>query len=109
MGGNGDTVKVAMDESGANKTAVDDINADCADHITVQQVKCLNNIVEQEPCAINRVTRPMLGSKSFRYAAQVIAGVELMHMIRRGQFAIDSTFVTFVHRSYALAGRVSPA
>ncbi|MGO9773426.1 MAG: IS6 family transposase, partial [Roseiarcus sp.] len=28
---------------------------------------------------------PMLGFKSFRSAASTIAGIELMHMIRKGQ------------------------
>lgn len=35
------------------------------------------------------VSRPMLNFKSFRCAGRVLAGVELMHMIREGQFAID--------------------
>jgi transposase-like protein len=32
-----------------------------------------------------RVARPALGFKSFRSAAATLAGVELMHMIRKGQ------------------------
>ena len=47
----------------------------------VRQVKYLNNIVEQNHRAIKRVTRPMLNSKSFRSAKNVLAGIELMHMI----------------------------
>ncbi len=47
--------------------------------------KYLNNIVEQDRRAIKRVTRAMLGFKSFRAAAQILAGIELMHMIRKGQ------------------------
>jgi transposase-like protein len=31
------------------------------------------------------VTRPMLGFKSFRSAAATLSGIELMHMIRKGQ------------------------
>ena len=34
---------------------------------------------------MKRVTRPMLGFKSFRSAAATIAGIELMHMIGKGQ------------------------
>src|SRR3974390_2777164 len=37
------------------------------------------------PRAIRRVARPTLGFKSFRSAAATLAGVELMHMIRKGQ------------------------
>lgn len=88
MGANGDPDKVAMDKSGANKAAIDAINT-CRDvPIMVRQVKYLNNIVEQDHRAIKRVTRPMLNFKSFRAAHCVLAGVEFMHMIRKGQFAI---------------------
>ena len=51
----------------------------------------------------------MPGFKSFRCAALVIAGVELMHMIRKGQFAIDGTVVSFANQFYALAGQLRPA
>ena len=34
---------------------------------------------------IKRVTRPMLGFKSFDIAQGTLAGVELMHMIKKGQ------------------------
>jgi len=44
-----------------------------------------NNIVEQDHRAVKRVARPMLGFKSFRSTAGTLAGVELMHMIRKGQ------------------------
>ncbi|MET3135342.1 hypothetical protein AAKU55_005650 [Oxalobacteraceae bacterium GrIS 1.11] len=33
----------------------------------------------------------MLNVKSFRFTSCVLAGVELMRMIRKGQFAIDDT------------------
>jgi len=47
----------------------------------------VNNIVEQDHRAIKRVVRPMLGFKSIRCARILIAGVELMHMIKKGQAA----------------------
>ena len=107
MGANGDPDKVAMDKSGANKAAIDAINA-CRDvQIVVRQVKYLNNIVEQDHPAIKRVTRPMLNFKSFRAAHCVLAGVELMHMTRKGQFAINGTdAISFADQFYALAGKV---
>jgi putative transposase len=109
MTANGAPDKVAMDKSGANKAAIDKINAGRAVPITVRQVKYLNNIVEQDHRAIKRVTRPMLGFKSFRSAGNVLAGVELMHMIWKGQFAIDGATVTsFADQFYALAGQVRP-
>jgi len=70
MGANGDPDKVAMDKSGANKAAIDALNAGRDRTILVRQVKYLNNIVEQDHRAIKRMTRPrpMLNFKSFRSA-----------------------------------------
>lgn len=75
----------------------------------VRQVKYLNNIVEQDHLAIKRVTRPMLNFKSLRTAHCVLAGVELMHMIRKGQFAINGTdAMSFADQFYAMTGEVRP-
>ena len=109
MGANGDPDKVAMDKSGANKAAIDAINAGRDVPILVRQVKYLNNIVEQDHRAIKRVTKPMLNFKSFRSAGSVIAGIELMHMIRKGQFAVDDAApMSFADQFFALAGQVRP-
>ena len=51
----------------------------------LRQVKYLNNIVEQDHRAIKRIVRPMLGFKSFRCASILLAGIETMHMIKKGQ------------------------
>jgi putative transposase len=53
--------------------------------IEIRRIKYLNNIVEQDHRAVKRLVRPMLGFKSFRSAAATIAGIELMHMIHKGQ------------------------
>ena len=106
---NGDPEKVAMDKSGANKAAIDSINAGRDVPIVVRQIKYLNNIVEQDHRAIKRVTRPMLNFKSFRSARCVLAGIELMHMIRKGPFTTDGANMTsFADQFYALAGQVRP-
>jgi len=106
---NGAPQKIAMDKSGANKAAINEINSAAAAPIAVRQVKYLNNIVEQDHRAIKRVTRPMLGFKSFHAAASVLAGVELMHMIRKGQFKIDGVAnMSFANHFYALAGQIRP-
>ena len=106
---NGAPEKVAVDKSGVNKAAIDEIDANRAVLITVRQVKYLNNIVEQDHRAIKRVTRPMLGFKSFRSADDVLAGIELMHMVRKGQFATDgAVVVSFADQFYALAGQFRP-
>ena len=101
--------KVAMDKSGANKAAIDAINAGREMPILVSQVKYLNNIVEQDHRAIKRLTRPMLNFKSFRAASSVLAGIELIHMIRKGQFTIDGADpMSFADQFPTLAGMVRP-
>ncbi|EIO7472102.1 DDE-type integrase/transposase/recombinase, partial [Salmonella enterica subsp. enterica] len=54
--------------------------------ITVRQSKYLNNLVEQDHRNIKRRIRPILGFKSFRRAQTLLAGIELIHMIRKGQY-----------------------
>ena len=49
--------------------------------------KYLNNIVEQDHRSVKRVTRPMLGFKAFDAAQATLTGIELMHMLRKGQLA----------------------
>jgi putative transposase len=78
--------------------------------ITVRQVKYLNNIFEQDYRAVKRVTTPTLGFKSFRTAANVLAGIELMHIIRKGPFVVDGAASTsFAEQFYALARQIRPA
>ena len=102
--------KVTMDKSGANKAAIDQIIVDNKISVTVRQVKYLNNIVEQDHRAVKRVTKPMLGFKSFRSAKNILAGIELMHMIRKGQMLVaDVDTMSFAEQFYALAGQIRPA
>ena len=77
--------KITIDKSGANTAAIESVKADTCAEIQLRQSKYLNNIVEQDHRAIKRITRPMLGIKSFWSARIIIAGIETMHMIRKGQ------------------------
>ena len=86
---NGIPEKVTMDKSGANKAAIDQIIEDREIPILVRQVKFLNNIVEQDHRAVKRITKPMLGFKSFRSARNVLAGIELMHIAHDPQRSDD--------------------
>ena len=79
--------KITIDKSGANTAAMVSIQADSGLPIEMRQSKYLNNVVEQDHRAIKRITRPMLGFKTFRCARILIAGIEVMHMIRKGQLA----------------------
>ena len=86
--GNGTPEKITIDKSGANTAAIQCHNAETKAGIEIRQIKYLNNIVEQDHRAIKQQTRPMLGFKSFWSAAVTLAGVELMHMIRKGQLLL---------------------
>jgi transposase-like protein len=102
---NGVPEKVTMDKSGANKAAMDGINQDREVPIEVRQIKYLNNIVEQDHRAVKRITKPMMGFKSFRAARNVLAGIELMHMVRKGQMIVaEGEELSFADQFYALAG-----
>ena len=99
--------KVTLDKSGANKAAMDAINTRGETPVIVRQVKYLNNIVEQDHRAIKRVTKPMLNFKSFRAATNVLAGIELMHMIRKGQLMLQGcSELSFADQFYGLAGKI---
>ena len=60
------------------------IRADSAAEIGLRQSKYLSNIVEQDHRAIKWIVRPMPGFKAFRCARINLAGVEVMHMIKKG-------------------------
>jgi transposase-like protein len=82
---NGEPEVVTIDKSGANLAALEAINTQRETPIKIRQCKYLNNIVEQDHRAIKRRIRPMLGFKDFRCARILLAGIELMHMITKGQ------------------------
>jgi putative transposase len=77
--------KVTIDGSEANAAAIRGYNEAHGTALIIRQVKYLNNVVEQDHRGVKRVTRPMLGFKSFDAAQFTLAGVELMHMLRKGQ------------------------
>ena len=77
--------KITIDKSGANTAAIQSVQVDSGADIEMRQIKYLNNIIEQDHRAIKRIVRPMLGVKLFRCAHILIAGIETMHMIRKGQ------------------------
>jgi putative transposase len=96
--------KITIDKSGANTAAIVSIQADSGLPIVMRQSKYLNNIVEQDHRAVKRITRPMLGFKTFRCARILIAGTEVMHMIRKGQLGdIKDQASSAANQFYSLA------
>lgn len=53
--------------------------------IRIRQSAYLNNRIEQDHRAIKRRIRPMLGLKSMNSARVILGGIEMIHMMRKGQ------------------------
>jgi transposase-like protein len=79
---------ITLDGYAASHRAVREMKADGelnAD-TQVRSSKYLNNLIEQDHRGVKSRLGPMLGFKRFRTAAITIAGVELLHRIKKGQF-----------------------
>ncbi len=96
--------KVTIDKSGANTAAIEAVKEETGQEIEIRQIKYLNNLVEQDHRAIKRIARPMLGFKSFRSARTTLQGIELMHMIKKGQMiAVNGQGLSAAEQFYSLA------
>ncbi|USK83141.1 IS6 family transposase [Peribacillus asahii] len=78
---------ITVDKNPAYPIAIQEVKEEkqMPEGIQLRQVKYLNNIVEQDHRFIKKRIRPMLGLKSLRTAKRMIAGLEAMHMIKKGQ------------------------
>ena len=95
--------KVSIDGSPTNKAAVLAGEASAAKPIELRQIKYLNSLIEQDHRAIKRIIRSMLGFKSWPCACILIAGIETMHMIKKGQLAEQGTATSAAEQFYSLA------
>lgn len=96
--------KITIDQSGSNTAAITHYNKTHKAAIVLRHSKYLNNLVEQDHRAVKRIMRPMLGFKSFWAACCTIAGIEVMHGIRKGQLLPSkNSALTPVEQFYALA------
>jgi len=96
--------KITIDQSGSNTAVITQYNRTHKTTIAIRQSKYLNNIVEQDHRAVKRMVKPMLGCKSFWAARCTIAGIEVMHALRKGQLASTGTLSrTPAEQFYALA------
>jgi transposase-like protein len=86
--------RIVIDGSQTNREAI--VSCDTADRlqdrsrrrlkpIRIRQSQYLNNRIEQDHRAIKRRTRPMLGFKSMNNARVILGGIEMVHMMRKGQ------------------------
>jgi putative transposase len=81
--------KITIDGSAANEAAIKSYHEEHGTHIIIRQVKYLNNIVEQDHRTVKRMTRPMLGFKSFEAAQTTLISIELMHMLKKRQLVVE--------------------
>ena len=82
--------KITIDGSAANEAAIKRYNEEHGTAIAIRKVKYLNNSVEQDHRGVKRVTRPMLGVKSFDAAQGTLVGIERMHMIKKKQLVVEA-------------------
>jgi putative transposase len=87
---NGLPETITLDGSDANEAAIKRYNEEHGTAISIRQVKYLNNVVEQDHRAVKRVTRPMLGFKSFEAVQDTLVGGELMHMLKKRQMVVEA-------------------
>jgi transposase-like protein len=82
--------KVTIDKSGANTAALEALQEGTRAKIEIRQMK--------------RIVRPMLGFKSFWSARRTLAGIELMHMLKKDQMlAVDGQKLSAAEQFYSLA------
>jgi transposase-like protein len=86
--------RIVIDGSPTNREAI--LSCDTTDRlqdrsrrkrkpIRIRQSRYLNNRIEQDHRAIKRRVRPMMGFKSMNSARAVLGGIEMIHMMRKGQ------------------------
>ena len=79
---------ITLDGYAASHRAVREMKADgqMPADTKLRSSKYLNNLIEQDHRGVKSHIGPMLGFKRFKTATITIAGIELLHRIRKGQF-----------------------
>lgn len=83
--------KITLDGYAASHEAVRKLQEEgvLPAELTVRTSKYLNNLIEQDHRKVKQRVRPMLGFKCFAYAAVTLAGIELIHQIKKKQFDVS--------------------
>ena len=81
---------ITLDGYAASHRAVHELKADgsLSADTKLRSSKYLNNLIEQDHRGVKQRIAVMLGFKGFKNAAITIAGIELLHRIRKGQFGL---------------------
>jgi transposase-like protein len=82
--------KITLDGSAANAAAINHDNEAHGTHIVIRRVQDLHKVVEQDHRAVKRVTRPMLGCKSFDAAQATLVDIALMPMMKKRPLIVEA-------------------
>lgn len=88
--------KITIDGSQTNRLAITQCDAENrlrqgGGPIAIRSSKYMNNMIEQDHRRVKRRIRSMLGFKSVQAAGITLAGIELIHMMRKQQGNFGST------------------
>lgn len=100
---NGRPFLINIDKSGSNKGAIKVYKKRAYTNIQIRQCKYLNNIVEQDHRFVKKRVRQ--GYRDFESSRRSIAGIEVVHMIKKGQ--MDSSVHLFISRFVVWQHKVS--
>ena len=100
---------ITVDKNPAYPVAIHELKNDriLPQNVSLRQIKYLNNMIEQDHRSIKNIVRPMLGFQSFHTAIKTLKGIEIMHMIKKGQ--VDtlnrcvSAEVNFINQLFGIA------
>ena len=78
---------ITVDKNPAYPVAIHELKNEriLLQNVSLRQIKYLNNMIEQDHRSIQKIVRPMLGFQSFHTAIKTLKGIEIMHMIKKGQ------------------------
>jgi transposase-like protein len=78
---------ISVDKNAAYPDAFTDSHAEqvLPQGCKLRRIKCLNNVIEQDHCFVNKRMRTSQSFKSFKTAERTLEGIEAVNMIRKGQ------------------------
>jgi putative transposase len=97
--------RITIDGSEANALVIRTYSEEHGIAMRIRQVKYLNNVIEQDPRAVEWGTRPMLGCKSFEAVQSTPASIELIPTLTKAQTVVEegAEGLILVEQFYSLA------
>jgi len=100
---------ITVDKNPAYPVAIQELKEEkhMSEGIQIRQVRYLNNIVEQDHRFIKKRVRSMLGFKSYETATSILSGIEVIHMVKKGQLHREvksgQNEVEFIHKLFGIS------